>query len=176
MVCASGSSTLCSVCLNGYVLSRGICVENCPAESTAYQYQKVCIPIAINNCLAETTQSAYYLFLKTSVNQNADGYFYLISVNFQASDFLNDPLGSLYTYLRTSDIQSLRRLVNVASSYQRCTQCQPGYGLTKDGKCKLCIFPCSKCTFYSTVSSFCLRCDYNYKLNSNNACEKLDIT
>lgn len=143
MVCASGSSTLCSICLNGYFLLQGTCVESCPSGSVAYQYQKVCIPIVNSNCLAETTQSAYYLFLRTKANQNADGYFYLISVNFQASDFLNDPLGSLYTFLRTSDIQSLRRLVNIASSYQRCTRCELGYGLTRDGKCKRCIFPCS---------------------------------
>lgn len=80
--------------------------------------------------------------MKDKVNQFSDGYFFLLSVNFQAVDYLNDPLGSIFTFLKTPDVQSRAKMVNVATSYQKCTLCKVGYGLTSSGKCQKCMFPC----------------------------------
>jgi hypothetical protein len=100
----------------------------------------------------------------------------LISVNFQATDYLNDPLGSIFTYLRTTDIQSRTKMVNIASSYQKCLLCKAGYGLTGSGKCEKCVFPCLECIYISLIVPFCLKCNYDYKLSVNNVCTKLNIT
>lgn len=94
-------------------------MEACPKGMTAYQFQSVCVPVQNENCLREVTQNAYWLFVKSRANMLADGYFYLITPNFQAIDFLNDPIGSIFTL---SSAQQ-PRLVNIATSFQQCTLC-----------------------------------------------------
>lgn len=176
IVCVSGSSSECSICGQNFYLFKGKCEAACPNATTAYQFQRVCLPIQRSNCLAETTRSAFWLFAKNKLNQFADGYFYLISANFQANDYLNDPLGSIFTYLKSPDIQSRTKLVNIATSYQSCTHCELGYGLTRRGGCQKCLFPCLECVYYSVLAPFCLRCDAEYRLTPNNTCAKLNIT
>lgn len=85
--------------------------------------------------------------MRSRANQFADAYFYLITANFQAIDYLNDPLGSTFTLSKTPDAQRTR-LVSIATSFQRCTLCMEGYGLSEGG-CRRCVSPCLQCTFYS---------------------------
>jgi hypothetical protein len=174
LVCVAGSME-CSLCAAGWLLWGGQCLEACPKGTLAYQFQDVCVPIQRENCLREVTENAYWLFVKSRANQFADGYFYLISANFQAADYLNDPLGSTFTLSSPKGPDAQRsRLVSIATSFQRCTLCVEGFGLSEGG-CRRCVSPCLQCTFYSEASSFCLRCDSEHRL-ANSTCVRLNLT
>lgn len=174
-MCVSGSNS-CSVCNTDYYLHQGSCIKSCPSNTAPYRFQKVCLPRTQSNCLSQRTESAYWLFTKTFTNQNSQGYLYLLSANFQNVNYLNDPLGSLFIFLRNNDIQNKSKLVNIATSYQKCLVCEEGFGINASGSCQKCIFPCISCSFTSNKQSFCLKCDPYYRLNNQNKCEMLKVT
>jgi hypothetical protein len=177
LVCLTASSDACSFCRPGFYLHRGLCLQQCPNGTAPYRYQRVCVQQNLASCLREVTERAYWTFSKTSANQNADGLLYLLSVNFQLTDPLNDPVGSVFIYSSKSSSRAQLgpRSVNIASSYQRCELCRPGYGLAETGGCSPCLAPCLECTFASAAYGACLRCDSFHRLVSS-SCVRLDPT
>jgi hypothetical protein len=177
LVCLLGSSTRCSFCRDGYYLSQGLCLLTCPQGSYPYAQQGVCLMKVIKQCMEEVPMAAYLLFSRDSIQQNADGLNYLLSVNFQLTDPLNDPVGSLFSYSARSATRAQipPRTVNIAYSLPSCLRCQSGYGLTPLGKCRQCDTPCLECSFSSSSSTSCLKCDQYHRL-VDNGCVQLDPT
>jgi len=130
----SGGQTQCSACATGYTLISGYC-QSC--DSTAiFTFADHCLEC--NNFACTKCEEGYYV--------NSIGW---------CDNIYGVYNNATKTYM---DCSEMIAHCSVCESADRCSECQYGFGLDEDGRCKSCnlIFDggCSSCV----DSSECLEC------------------